>query len=142
MGLAFVMKRYKGFVASLPKTPEELEKEAFVSLCKEGQTPGSDAAKTLYFFHWKAFQAADAVRDGKVSAGEFDLMINYLIDTPLLPSMSPRTNGINSRISRPRPLDSPWLRLLLVLFNSTTNTVVSMLVIGTHTRTLPLFLIL
>merc|ERR1712128_134777 len=75
-------KRYKGFVAALPKTPEELEKEEFVTLCKDAQTPGSDAAKTMYFFHWKAFQAADADRDGKVSEGEFDLMINYLIDTP------------------------------------------------------------
>jgi len=80
--LAFVMKRYRGFVASLPKTPEEMEKEVFVTLCKDGQTPGSEAAKTLYFFHWKAFQAADADRDGKVSEGEFDLMINYLIDAP------------------------------------------------------------
>jgi len=80
--LAFVMKRYKGLVAALPKTPEELEKEGFVSLCQAGQTPGSDAAKSLYYFHWKAFQAADADRDGKVSEGEFDLMINYLIDAP------------------------------------------------------------
>merc|ERR1711915_157452 len=63
--LAFVMKRYRGLVAALPKTPEELEKDTFVGLCKEAQTPGADAA-----------------RDGKVSEGEFDLMINYLIDTP------------------------------------------------------------
>merc|ERR1719193_3034743 len=55
---------------------------------------------------------------------------------------SPRTSGTNSRTSRPRHPDSPWLRLLLALFNSTTSIAVSMPVTGTHTRTLLQFLIL
>jgi len=92
--LAFVLKRYQGLVAALPKAPEEMDKAGFVGLCKDAQTGGSEAAKQMYFFHWKAFQAADADRDGKVSEGEFDLMINYLIDTPKklgvsLPSLTP-----------------------------------------------------
>merc|ERR1719397_321238 len=62
--------------------------------------------------------------------------------TLLLPSTSPRTSGTNSRTSQPRHLDSPWLRLLLALSLSTTSTAVSMLVTGTHTRTLLQFLIL
>merc|ERR1719348_2557019 len=56
--------------------------------------------------------------------------------------MSPRISGTSSRTSRPRHLDSPWQRLLLALFNSTTSTAVSMLVTGTHTKTLPQCLIL
>jgi len=80
--LAFVLKRYEGLVAALPKTPEEMDKTSFIGLCKDAQTSGSEGAKAMYFFHWKAFQAADADRDGKVSEDEFDLMINYLIDAP------------------------------------------------------------
>eukprot|EP00092_Neocalanus_flemingeri_P019209 GFUD01020808.1.p1 GENE.GFUD01020808.1~~GFUD01020808.1.p1 ORF type:complete len:226 (-),score=81.07 GFUD01020808.1:243-920(-) len=92
--LAFVLKRYQGLVEALPKTPDEMDKDGFVGLCKDAQTPGSDGAKTMYFFHWKSFQAADADRDGQVSEEEFDLMINYLIDTPKrlgvsLPSLTP-----------------------------------------------------
>jgi len=80
--LAFVLKRYEELVTALPKTPEEMDKDSFLGLCQDAQTSGSDGAKTMYFFHWKSFQAADADRDGKVSGDEFDLMINYLIDAP------------------------------------------------------------
>merc|ERR1740124_1191522 len=59
--------------------------------------------------------------------------------TLLSPSMSPRRSGRNSRTSRPRPLDSPSTKPLLYLLNSTTNIAVSMLEIGTHTRTSPSF---
>jgi len=58
------------------------------------------------------------------------------------PNMSQRINGSNSRESKQKPQDSPSFRLLHVLSNLTTNTVVSMLVIGTLTRTLLLCLIL
>merc|ERR1712079_881395 len=44
------------------------------------------------------------------------------------------------RESRPRPLDSLLSRPSPVLLTLTTSTVESMLVIGTHTRTLPLSL--
>merc|ERR1712240_955765 len=46
-----------------------------------------------------------------------------------------RKSGTSSRTSRPRPLDLPWLRPSPVLFSLTTNTAVSMLVTGIHTRT-------
>lgn len=92
--LAFVLARYKGLVASLPPIPEELEKGAFVTLCKAGGTALTEEHKALYFLHWKCFQAADADRDGKVSEGEFDLMINNLVETPsklgvTLPPLAP-----------------------------------------------------
>merc|ERR1712106_1250991 len=59
--------------------------------------------------------------------------------TLLLPSMSPGRSGRNSRTSRPRPLDSPSTKPLPYPLNSTTNPAVSMLEIGTHTRTSPTF---
>merc|ERR1712123_409215 len=59
--------------------------------------------------------------------------------TLLSPSMSPGRSGRNSRTSRPRPLDSPSTKPLLYLLNLTTNIAVSMLEIGTHTRTSPSF---
>jgi len=80
--LAFVLARYKGLVTSLPPVPEEMQKGDFVNLCKAGVSPGCEEHKALYFLHWKCFQAADADRDGKVSEGEFDLMINHLVETP------------------------------------------------------------
>lgn len=80
--LAFVVTKYKGLAASLPAIPDEMDKSAYMTLCKAGSTAGSEDAKALYFLHWKSFQAADADRDGKVSEGEFDLMINFLTDTP------------------------------------------------------------
>jgi Ca2+-binding EF-hand superfamily protein len=80
--LAFVINKYKGLVSSLPVTPEELGKDAFAALCKGGSTAGSDEHKALYFLHWKAFQAADADRDGKVDESEFTTLINVLTETP------------------------------------------------------------
>merc|ERR1712142_302748 len=59
------------------------------------------------------------------------------LSTPWWPSTSPRKNGINSRTLRPRPADSPWPRLAPAPLSLTTSTVVSMLVAGTPTRTLP-----
>ena len=79
--LAFVIEKYKGLVSSLPPTPEELGKDAFVAICK-GATDGSESHRALYFLHWKAFQAADADRDGKVDEGEFATLINVLTETP------------------------------------------------------------
>merc|ERR1711944_10219 len=55
--------------------------------------------------------------------------------TPWLLSTSPRKDGTNSPESSPRPLDSPWLRLLPALLNSTTNIAVCMLVMKTPTST-------
>merc|ERR1712117_154372 len=56
--------------------------------------------------------------------------------TPLLPSMSPRRDGTKSRTLRPRPVASPLPRLVPVPLSLTTSTAVSMLVTGTHTKTL------
>jgi len=36
----------------------------------------SESYKKIYWFSWKCFQAADADRDGQVSAEEFGTMIN------------------------------------------------------------------
>jgi len=80
--LAFVINKYKGLASALPAIPDEMDKPAYVNLCKAGGAAGSEDAKALYFLHWKAFQAADADRDGKVSEGEFNLMITFLTDTP------------------------------------------------------------
>merc|ERR1712168_1757082 len=62
--------------------------------------------------------------------------------TPLLPSTSPGRSGRSLRTSRPRLLDSPCTRLSLYQLSLITNIVVSTLVIGTHTRTLLLYLTL
>ena len=51
--------------------------------------------------------------------------------------MSPRINGTSSRLLRPRPVDSPWPRLLPALLSSTTSIAASTLETGIHTRTLP-----
>jgi len=80
--LAFVMTKYRGLVGGLPATPEELGKEAFAALCRGAATAGSEESKHVYFLHWKAFQAADADRDGKVDEGEFATLINVLTETP------------------------------------------------------------
>jgi len=91
--LAFALSKYRGQVGTLPATPMDMKKDEFLSCCKEAATPGSEGAKAMYFFHWRAFQAADADRDGKVSGEEFNLMIDFCIDTPRrlglsLPSLS------------------------------------------------------
>jgi len=80
--LSFVINKYTGLSASLPAVPDEMDGSAYSALCKGGSTAGSEEAKVLYFLHWKSFQAADSDRDGKVSEGEFDLMINFLTATP------------------------------------------------------------
>jgi len=80
--LDFVLNKYKDLAAKLPAIPDEMDKSAYVALCKAGGTAGSEDAKALYFLHWKSFQSADADRDGKVSEGEFDIMLNYLTDRP------------------------------------------------------------
>merc|ERR1712156_533606 len=56
-----------------------------------------------------------------------------------LPSTSPPKNGQNWVIMSPRPLASPWPRLLLVLLNSITNIAVSMLVMRILTLTSLMF---
>merc|ERR1712156_868063 len=56
-----------------------------------------------------------------------------------LPSMSLLKNGQNWVITSPRPLASPWPRLLLVLLNLTINIAVSMLVMKILTLTLLMF---
>merc|ERR1712154_18582 len=53
------------------------------------------------------------------------------------PSTSPRRDGTKSRTLRPRPVVSPWPRLLPAPLSSTTSTVESTLVTGTPTRTSP-----
>merc|ERR1711953_550575 len=51
--------------------------------------------------------------------------------TPWLPSTRLKTNGTSSTRLSPRPLNSPWPRLLPAPLNSTTNIAVSMLVMRT-----------
>merc|ERR1711936_1537517 len=55
--------------------------------------------------------------------------------TPWSPSTSPPKNGLNWGTTSPRPLASPLPRLSLALLTSTTNIVVSMLVMKTPTLT-------
>lgn len=75
--LAFALGNYKTICATaLPKAFDALEKDAFVGVVKGAAEAGSPAYKTLYFFHWKCFQAADADRDGQVSEDEFDKMVD------------------------------------------------------------------
>merc|ERR1711892_277406 len=54
--------------------------------------------------------------------------------TPWSRSTSPRKDGTASRTSAPRPVGSPLPRLVPAPLNSTTSTVVSMLVTGIATR--------
>merc|ERR1711862_659496 len=51
--------------------------------------------------------------------------------TPWLPSTRLKKNGTSSTRLSPRPLNSPWPRLLPAPLNSTTNIAVSMLVMRT-----------
>eukprot|EP00092_Neocalanus_flemingeri_P001991 GFUD01002124.1.p1 GENE.GFUD01002124.1~~GFUD01002124.1.p1 ORF type:complete len:224 (+),score=63.59 GFUD01002124.1:123-794(+) len=60
----------------LPVAFDKMEKDAFIAECKESLNTGSDAYKKVYWFSWKCFQAADADRDGQVSASEFATMVN------------------------------------------------------------------
>merc|ERR1712177_142932 len=53
--------------------------------------------------------------------------------TPWWLSTSPSPSGTSSAGLLPRPLDSPWPRLSLALWSSTTSTVVSTPVTGIHT---------
>merc|ERR1712168_1278440 len=59
--------------------------------------------------------------------------------TPWSPSTSPPKNGLNWETTSPRPLASPWPRLLLAPLNSITNIAVSMLVTKIPTLTLLMF---
>jgi len=74
--LDFALKHYKNVTASLPKSLDDEEKDAFVGVCKKGSEAGSAEHRRLYWFHWKCFQAADADRDGMVSGDEFGKMID------------------------------------------------------------------
>eukprot|EP00088_Acartia_fossae_P051173 TRINITY_DN574_c0_g1_i2.p1 TRINITY_DN574_c0_g1~~TRINITY_DN574_c0_g1_i2.p1 ORF type:complete len:237 (-),score=107.31 TRINITY_DN574_c0_g1_i2:1241-1951(-) len=74
--LEFALKHYKGTTGSLPKSLDEEDKDAFISVCKKGSEAGSAEHRRLYWFHWKCFQAADADRDGMVSGDEFNKMID------------------------------------------------------------------
>jgi len=73
--LGFALKHYQEKATSLPVAFDLTEKEAFIATCKGSTTEGSAAFKTVYWFQWKCFQAADGDRDGMVSADEFDKMI-------------------------------------------------------------------
>merc|ERR1711955_51507 len=60
---------------SLPVAFDKMDKDAFVSECKEALNSGSESYKRVYWFCWKAFQAADADRDGQVTSSEFATML-------------------------------------------------------------------
>eukprot|EP00091_Calanus_sinicus_P006973 TRINITY_DN1780_c0_g1_i5.p1 TRINITY_DN1780_c0_g1~~TRINITY_DN1780_c0_g1_i5.p1 ORF type:complete len:326 (-),score=60.86 TRINITY_DN1780_c0_g1_i5:138-1070(-) len=92
-----------------------------------------DTLKVIQTFQSKSLGSGSG---GDVQPSNFPIIKS---NTLLLPSMSPERSGRSSRTSRPKLLDSPCIRLLLYLLNLTTNIAVSMLVIGTHTRTSPLF---
>ena len=73
--LAFALKHYQEKGSQIPVAFDAADKESFVATCKESTKEGSAAFKAVYWFQWKCFQAADADRDGMVSADEFDKMI-------------------------------------------------------------------
>jgi len=72
--LAFAYKNYQA--QKLPTAFDKLEKDAFIADCKEALNTGSETYRKVYWFCWKAFQAADADRDGQVTCSEFATMIN------------------------------------------------------------------
>jgi len=72
--LGFAIKNYKS--QKLPVAFDMMEKDAFVNEAKETLNTGSEAYRKVYWFCWKCFQAADADRDGQVTASEFATMIN------------------------------------------------------------------
>jgi len=71
--LAFAYKNYGA--QKLPTAFDKLEKDAFVCEAKEALNTGSEAYRKVYWFCWKAFQAADADRDGQVTSSEFATML-------------------------------------------------------------------
>merc|ERR1711915_319190 len=73
--LGFALKNYQEKSSQIPIGFDGAAKEMFVNACKESNKEGSAAHKSVYWFQWKCFQAADADRDGQVSADEFDKMI-------------------------------------------------------------------
>jgi len=72
--LGFAYKNYQS--QTLPVAFDKEDKDTFVASCKESTNTASDAYKKVYWFSWKCFQAADADRDGQVSADEFGTMIS------------------------------------------------------------------
>merc|ERR1712080_171446 len=87
-----------------------------------------DTLKVIQQFQEKA---ATSGSGGAVTGSSFPIIQSGIL---LLQSTAPERDGINSRISRPRPLDSPSERPLLALSSSTTSTAASMLAIGILTR--------
>jgi len=75
--LGFAYKNYQEQAKQqLPKAFDKTEKDVFVMECKEALNTGSEAYRKVYWFCWKAFQAADADRDGQVTNSEFATMLN------------------------------------------------------------------
>merc|ERR1711915_536406 len=77
--LNFALTQYKDICATaLPKAFDMLDKDEFVNTVKGAADTSSPQYKlrTVYWFHWKCFQAADADRDGQVSEDEFDKMVD------------------------------------------------------------------
>jgi len=72
--LGFAYSNYKE--QSLATAFDKLDKDTFVKDCKNVGDTNSESYKKIYWFSWKCFQAADADRDGQVSAEEFGTMIN------------------------------------------------------------------
>jgi Ca2+-binding EF-hand superfamily protein len=73
--LGFAYTNYQTQCKALPAAFDKEAKDTFVKSCKESTDTASDAYKKIYWFSWKCFQAADADRDGQVSADEFPIMI-------------------------------------------------------------------
>jgi len=74
--LAFALSHYKTAAEALPKALDAMDKDAFLATVKGASNTESAQYRSLYWFHWKCFQAADADRDGQVSEDEFDKMVD------------------------------------------------------------------
>jgi len=78
--LGFAYRNYQEQASKqLPQAFDKLDKDKFVVDCKDAQNTGSEAYRKVYWFCWKAFQAADADRDGQVTCSEFATMLNVAV---------------------------------------------------------------
>jgi len=80
--LAFSLQHYQTKCSELPLSLDQLDKASFLmEVKKAGEEAGSSAHRAMYWFHWQCFQAADLDRDGLVSGGEFERMVEMATAT-------------------------------------------------------------
>jgi len=72
--LAAALNNYKEQTACLPPNLIQMEAPSFLSVCSRASTDPL-ARRSMYWFLWQCFQAADADRDGMVSGDEFRKML-------------------------------------------------------------------